>query len=115
MLESLPFPKNLKDVPRFAGEYQENRDSQGFLRADCSLQTHMIALAESFELLTSSNHPNRPRHTLSAALQKMSQKDGGPLETELFKLFVSEDVFQRFAERYLPAHLVDAVDKESLS
>ncbi|MEC7987589.1 MAG: HD domain-containing phosphohydrolase [Myxococcota bacterium] len=114
MLESLPFPKNLQGVPQFASEYHENRTAEGALQEGSSIQARIIAIAESFESLTASTHPNRPKHRLSAALLKMAQQKGQQLDADLFDLFVKEEVFQEYAKRYLPTHLVDEVPKDVL-
>ncbi|MGH8335991.1 MAG: HD-GYP domain-containing protein, partial [Gammaproteobacteria bacterium] len=61
MLESLPFPKNLRRVPEYAGGHHEKMDGTGFPRGlkreQMSWPARMMAIADIFEALTSSERP----------------------------------------------------------
>ena len=61
MLESLPFPKNLQNVPEYAGGHHEKMDGSGYPRGlrrdEMSVQARIMAIADIFEALTASDRP----------------------------------------------------------
>jgi HD-GYP domain-containing protein (c-di-GMP phosphodiesterase class II) len=114
MLEALPFPDHLKNVPEIAGAHHERLDGKGYPRGlkaeDLSLQARMLALADIFEALTASDRPYRTPVPLSKALTivgSMSQE--GHLDPELFRLFVNHKLYLDYANRYLLPQQIDDV------
>ena len=61
MLEQLPYPKNLKNIPEFAGGHHEKMDGTGYpkgLKADqMSPQAKIMAIADIYEALTAADRP----------------------------------------------------------
>ena len=61
MLEKLPYPKQLKNVPEFAGGHHEKLDGTGYPKGlkdeDMSVQAKMMAIADIFEALTAEDRP----------------------------------------------------------
>ena len=61
MLEKLPFPEHLRNVPEFAGGHHERMDGRGYprgLRGDqMSVPARMMAIADVFEALTACDRP----------------------------------------------------------
>ena len=61
MLEQLPFPKNLKRVPEYAGGHHEKMDGTGYPRGlkrdEMSVPARMVAIADIFEALTAADRP----------------------------------------------------------
>jgi hypothetical protein len=56
MLEALPWPKHLKNVPEYAGGHHERMDGKGYpkglKRDEMSVQARMMGIADIFEALT---------------------------------------------------------------
>ncbi|MGR5360629.1 HD domain-containing phosphohydrolase [Vibrio mediterranei] len=117
MLESLPFPKGMRNVPAIAGGHHEKVDGTGYpmgLKADeMPLTARVMALADVFEALTSADRPYKEPKTLSESIKIMSfmVKDQH-LDAELFKLFLTSGVYQTFAMKFLNPEQIDEVDIE---
>ncbi|MFH0263238.1 HD domain-containing phosphohydrolase [Vibrio barjaei] len=117
MLESLPFPKGMRNVPAIAGGHHEKVDGTGYpmgLKADAMpLTARVMALADVFEALTSADRPYKEPKTLSESIKIMSfmVKDQH-LDAELFKLFLTSGVYQTFAMEFLNPEQIDEVDIE---
>ena len=117
MLHELPFPKHLRDVPEIAGGHNERMDGKGYPKglagAQMSLPARVMAVADVFEALTADDRPYKPGKRLSEALsimQRMARE--GHLDPELFELFLRSGVCRAYAERFMPADLVDVTDVE---
>ena len=115
MLESLPFPPHLKNVPEFAGGHHERMDGKGYprglTREQMSPQARMMAIADIFEALTASDRPYKERKTISASLKIMGfMKKEGHIDPDLFDLFLRDGVYMQYAEQYLHPDQVDEVD-----
>ena len=115
MLESLPFPKNLKRVPEYAGGHHEKMDGTGFPRGlkreQMSWPARMMAIADIFEALTASERPYKAPMKISQALgilQKMQQQNH--IDPDLFRLFVSSRVWEKYARIYLRPDQLDITD-----
>lgn len=115
MLESLPFPKNLKRVPEYAGGHHEKMDGTGFPRGlrreQMSWPARMMAIADIFEALTSSDRPYKPPMKISQSLsilQRMRQQNH--IDPDLFDLFLSSRVWEKYARIYLRPEQLDITD-----
>lgn len=112
MLEQVPWPKHLKNVPEYASTGHERMDGSGFpkglTRHQMSLQARMLALADVFEALTSADRPYRPRMKLSKALEIMVRfSKNGHIDPDLFDVFMHKGVYRHFAEKYLSPEQID--------
>jgi HD-GYP domain-containing protein (c-di-GMP phosphodiesterase class II) len=119
MLEALPFPRNLQRVPEIAGGHHEKMDGSGYPRgiwaSDLSLPARMMAIADVFEALTAQDRPYKSAKTLSETMRIMSfMKRDNHLDPQLFDLFVTSGIYRTYADKYLPAELVDPVDEAAL-
>ncbi|MDP2245761.1 HD domain-containing phosphohydrolase [Pseudomonas sp.] len=115
MLESLPFPKNLKRVPEYAGGHHEKMDGTGFPRGlkreQMSWPARMMAIADIFEALTSSDRPYKAPMKISQALsilQRMRQQSH--IDPDLYALFLSSRVWEKYARIYLRPEQLDISD-----
>ena len=118
MLRGLPFPEYLKDVPDIAGNHHEHLDGTGYPRgleaAAMIPQARMMAIADIFEALTASDRPYKLGKPLSEAVTLLAgYVRMGHLDRDLFELFLREGVHLRFAQRFLDARQIDAVDIEA--
>jgi len=115
MLEKLPYPRHLRDVPMIAGAHHETMDGKGYpkrLTADeMPLTARMMAIADIFEALTASDRPYKKAKPLSEAIRIMGfmSKDSH-IDPDLFRLFLSSGVYLDYAREYLDPEQVDAVD-----
>ena len=115
MLEKLPYPKKLRHVPEYAGGHHEKLDGSGYpnhLTADqLSPQARMMALADIFEALTARDRPYKKGKTLSEAMKIMSfmAKDKH-IDPELFKIFVKEKIYLKYAQEFMDPSQIDDVD-----
>jgi hypothetical protein len=112
MLESLPFPKNLKRVPEYAGGHHEKMDGTGFpkglKREQMSWPARMMAIADIFEALTASERPYKPAMKISQALGILQRmRDQNHIDSDLYQLFLQERVWETYAKRYLKAEQLD--------
>lgn len=115
MLESLPFPDELKRVPRYASTHHETMKGTGYPRKlsgdQLSIPERIMVLADIFEALTAADRPYKKAKPVSVALDilyKMVQNDH--VDVEVFELFLKSGVYLRYAERFLPAKQIDEVD-----
>lgn len=119
MLEALPFPRQLRRVPEYAGGHHERMDGNGYPRGlfagDMSIPARVLAIADVFEALTATDRPYKPGKKLSEAMQIMgAMKRDNHLDPDLLDHFVRSGVYRRYAERYLGAELIDDVDEAAL-
>ena len=116
MLEKLPYPKNLKNVPEFAGGHHETLDGKGYPKGltgdQMSVQAKMMAIADIYEALTASDRPYKDGKKLSHAMRILGfMKNDYHIDEELFEIFVKEGVYKKYAEKFLPESQIDEVDE----
>ncbi len=107
MLERMPFPKQLRRVPEYAGAHHERMDGKGYpngLKGDeMSIPARMMAVADVFEALTSNDRPYKTPKTLAETreiMQKMS--DNGGIDPNLFDLmWNNSELVERYSNKYL--------------
>ena len=115
MLSQLPFPKHLKNIPRFAAAHHEKINGTGYpfrlKGGDIALQARILAIADIFEALTAFDRPYRKGKTLSEALKIMSfmVKDEH-IDQDLFDLFIKESIYLDYAQKELSPQQIDKVD-----
>ena len=112
MLETLPWPRHLKNVPEYASGHHERMDGKGYprglTREQMSVQARMMGIADIFEALTAADRPYKRGMTLSQALGIMGKmRDGGHIDPDLFDVFVREGVYLRYAREFLDPGQVD--------
>ena len=115
MLEALPWPKHLKNVPEYAGGHHERMDGKGYpkglTREQMSIQARTMGIADIFEALTAKDRPYKKGKTLSESLEILGKfKLNGHIDPDLFDVFVREKLFLKYAEQFLDAEQVDEVD-----
>ena len=119
MLEQLPWPKHLKNVPEYAGGHHERMDGKGYpkgLRRDqMSVQARVMGIADIFEALTAKDRPYKKGKTLSESLEILGKmRLGGHVDPDLFDVFVRKKVYQRYAELFLDKEQIDEVDESKI-
>ena len=119
MLEKLPYPKNLKHVPEFAGGHHEKLDGTGYPKGlkdeEMSVQAKMMAIADIYEALTAADRPYKDGKKLSQAMRIMGfMKKDYEIDEDLFEIFVKEGVYKKYAEKYLGEDQLDEVDESAV-
>ncbi|WP_417597815.1 HD domain-containing phosphohydrolase [Oceanospirillum sp.] len=119
MLEQLPFPKHLKNVPEYAGGHHERMDGKGYpkglTRNEMSIPARIMAVADVFEALTSSDRPYKKAMPLSQTLNIMGRMvEDNHLDPDIFRLFVESEVYLKYAEKFLKADQIDEIDATKL-
>lgn len=115
MLEALPFPKHLANVPEYAGGHHEKMDGTGYpkglTRDEMSVQARLMAIADIFEALTASDRPYKPAKTISECLFIMGKmKLGNHIDPDLFDVFMDKKVYLEFAHKFLDESQIDDID-----
>jgi HD-GYP domain-containing protein (c-di-GMP phosphodiesterase class II) len=115
MLESLPWPKHLKNVPEYAGGHHERMDGKGYPRgltlSQMSVQARVMGIADIFEALTAKDRPYKQGKTLTEALTILGKfKLNGHIDPDLFDIFVRDKVYLRYAQQFLDPEQIDEVD-----
>jgi HD-GYP domain-containing protein (c-di-GMP phosphodiesterase class II) len=120
MLEALPWPRHLKNVPEYAGGHHERMDGKGYPKGltgeQMSVQARMMAVADIFEALTAKDRPYKKGNTINEALAIMDKfKLGGHIDPDLFDIFVLEKVYLTYAQQFLEPEKIDEVDISKIS
>jgi HD-GYP domain-containing protein (c-di-GMP phosphodiesterase class II) len=119
MLESLPWPKHLSNVPEYAGGHHERMDGKGYpkglRREEMSLQARMMAIADIFEALTAKDRPYKVGKTLSESLHILGGfKQRDHIDPDLFDIFVRSKVYLEYARRFMDPAQIDDVDESKI-
>jgi HD-GYP domain-containing protein (c-di-GMP phosphodiesterase class II) len=117
MLERLPFPEHLKNVPLYAGAHHETLRGTGYPRRlkgdEIPIPARILAIADVFEALTASDRPYKRSKKLSEAIKILyfMVKDGD-LDKDLFLVFLESGIYLEYAKRHLKQDQIDKVDVE---
>jgi HD-GYP domain-containing protein (c-di-GMP phosphodiesterase class II) len=119
MLEALPWPKHLRNVPEYAGGHHERMDGKGYPRGlsreQMSVQARVMGIADIFEALTAKDRPYKRGKTLSDSLKILGNfKLNGHIDPDLFDVFVRKKVYLRYAEQFLDPEQIDEVDESRI-
>ncbi len=119
MLEALPWPRHLTNVPEYAGGHHERMDGKGYpkglTREQMSVQARVMGIADIFEALTAKDRPYKKGKTLSESLEILGKfKLNGHIDPDLFDVFVRKKVYRRYAEMFLDKEQIDEVDESKI-
>ncbi len=119
MLEALPWPRHLKNVPEYAGGHHERMDGKGYpkglTRGQMSVQARVMGIADIFEALTAKDRPYKKGKTLSESLEILGKfRQNGHIDPDLFDVFVRKKVYRRYAELFLDKEQIDEVDESKI-
>ncbi len=119
MLESLPWPKHLANVPEYAGGHHERMDGKGYprglTREQMSVQARVMGIADIFEALTARDRPYKLGKTLSESLRILGEfKLNGHIDPDLFDIFVRTRIYLKYAELFLDPAQIDEVDESKI-
>jgi HD-GYP domain-containing protein (c-di-GMP phosphodiesterase class II) len=119
MLEALPWPKHLRNVPEYAGGHHERMDGKGYPRGltgdKMSTQARMMAIADIFEALTAADRPYKPGKMLTESLNILGKfATGGHIDPVLFDTFIRRKVYMQYAKRFMNPGQIDTVDESAI-
>lgn len=119
MLQQLPYPRNLRRVPEYAGGHHERMDGKGYpkglTREQMSLPARMMGIADIFEALSAKDRPYKKGKTLTECLQILGKMSlDNHIDPDLFDLFVSAKVYMQYANEYLDPDQIDEVDEQKI-
>ena len=117
MLQRLPYPEHLKNVPNIAGGHHERMDGKGYPRGlheeELSVQARVMAIADVFEALTSNDRPYKQAKTIDESISIMTRMaTSGHIDPKLYLLFLEQDVYQKYADMFLEKFQHSDIDKE---
>ena len=121
MLESLPFPPELQNVPRYATTHHETLDGAGYPRRlngeQLGIAERILAIADIFEALTAADRPYKEPKTVSEALAILNRMaTDRHIDRDCLELFVRQKVYLEYARSFLRPEQIDEVDvKEYMS
>jgi HD-GYP domain-containing protein (c-di-GMP phosphodiesterase class II) len=121
MLNKLPFPKKLKNVPLIAASHHktvrtdENGKHGGYgaqeiMSIPMSIKDKLLAIADVFEALTASDRPYKKANSLNQSMRILSfmAKDDD-LDRDLVKFFVKKDIHTQYANKHLDESQMDEI------
>lgn len=119
MLEALPWPKHLKNVPEYAGGHHERMDGKGYPRGltgdQMSVQARLMAIADIFEALTAKDRPYKKGKMLSESLRILGQFSlNGHIDPALFDIFIRSKIYLEFARRNMDDKQIDVIDESKI-
>ncbi len=119
MLEALPWPNHLKNVPEYAGGHHERMDGRGYpkglMREQMSVQARVMGIADIFEALTAQDRPYKEGKTLTESLTILGKfKENGHIDPDLFDVFIREKVYLAYAKQFLRPEQIDEVDERKI-
>jgi HD-GYP domain-containing protein (c-di-GMP phosphodiesterase class II)/HAMP domain-containing protein len=114
MLHTLPFPKEIRRVPDWAGNHHEKLDGSGYPRSltadQLSIPERIMAVADIFEALTAADRPYKTPKKLSSCLKIMSfMRNDGHICPDLFELLVTSGLYLEYARKYMQDEQIDDV------
>ena len=112
MLQSLPWPQHLQNVPEYAGGHHERMDGTGYPRGlkreQMSWQARIMGIADIFEALTAHDRPYKTGMPLSQALGILQGfKERGHIDPDLYEVFVRQQVYRQYAQVFLAPEQID--------
>ena len=112
ILNELPFPAKLANVPEFASSHHEKLDGSGYPRGlsekELSLQSRIMAIADVFEALTSKDRPYKEPMILSKAVEIMEfLKQDKHIDGDIYDLFLESRLLYEYAKKQMAPEQID--------
>ena len=119
LLDKLPYPDHLKQVPFYAGCHHEKLNGEGYPNGysgdQLPLQARIIAIADVFEGLTAPDRPYKEPYKLSKALNILKfMVNDGEIDSDLFHLLITKKLYLKYANEHLNSSQIDSIDEEKL-
>jgi len=116
LLNKLPYPDHLKQVPFYAGCHHEKINGKGYPNGysgdKLPLQARIIAIADVFEGLTAPDRPYKKGYKLSKALTILKYMvDDGEIDKDLFDLFITKKLYLKYANEMVDPNQIDSINE----
>jgi HD-GYP domain-containing protein (c-di-GMP phosphodiesterase class II) len=107
ILNKIPFPNYLSDVPYLAGTHHEKLDGSGYPKGlsanDLSLASRIIAVADYFEALVALDRPYKRPMTIEDAKKIMvKETENNKLDPDIVRLLFEEKLYVCLQEQAQP-------------
>ncbi|KJY83887.1 metal-dependent phosphohydrolase [Vibrio galatheae] len=118
MLKRLPYPDHLKNVPEIAGGHHERIDGRGYPKGlheeQLSIPARVMAIADVFEALTSSDRPYKKAKTLAESIDIMTNMaTTGHIDPKLYLIFLEQSIDQEYASQFLDESQKTGFDRQT--
>ncbi|NRA84015.1 MAG: transporter substrate-binding domain-containing protein [Gammaproteobacteria bacterium] len=115
MLEALPLPPELANVPRYASTHHETMKGTGYPRKlsaeQLSIPERIMVVSDIFEALTAADRPYKAAKRVSTVIEILYQMAVDQhIDMDIFKLLLSSGIYLEYAKKYLPQEQIDKVD-----
>ena len=112
ILNKLPWPKKLSNIPSIAGAHHEKLDGSGYPlhldRENINTQARVLAIADIFEALCAVDRPYKKPMTLSETVTVLRQMSKNQLiDKDIVKLFIESGGHIEYAKRHLSPDQID--------
>ncbi len=115
ILDTLPWPKRMTDVPGIAGAHHEKLDGTGYpngLKGDeISMQARIMAVADVFEALSAKDRPYKKPMPLSQAKKILGfMVQDKHLDKDIVELFIESGLYLQYAKENLDPSQIDITE-----
>ncbi len=119
LLDKLPYPEHLEQVPFYAGCHHEKLNGEGYPNGysgdQLPLQARIIAIADVFEGLTAPDRPYKEPYKLSKALNILKfMVNDGEIDPDLFRLLITKKLYLKYANEHLNPNQIDSINEQEL-
>jgi len=115
MLSELSFPPKYKNVALYASSHHEKLNGTGhpfgYKAEQLPPQSRILAIADIFEAVTSTDRPYKKPNKLSEALKILAScARDGEIDWEILDFFIDSGLYKEFAELCMSSEQIDKVD-----
>ncbi len=115
ILDSLPFPPELANVPKYASTHHETLKGTGYPRGlsaeHLTIEERILVLSDIYEALTAGDRPYKKAKPLSVALKIMRNMVlDHHIDKEVFNLFLNSGIYLNYAKQYINKEQLDEVN-----
>ncbi len=117
MLNSIKFPKKYKRVPEIAGNHHEKINGKGYpnqLKGDeISFEARILAIADIFEAVTSSDRSYKKTNTLSTSMKILwHMANDNDIDRDICKFFYESGLYLEYANQFMLPEYIDKVEMD---
>ncbi|MFO7659653.1 MAG: HD domain-containing phosphohydrolase [Candidatus Cloacimonadaceae bacterium] len=119
MLSELSFPTKYKNVALYAASHHEKLNGTGHpfgYKADqLPPQSRILAIADIFEAVTSSDRPYKKPNNLSESLEILANcAKNGEIDRDILDFIIDSGLYVEFAELFMSSKQIDRVDTNAI-
>ncbi len=112
MLDQLPWPENLANIPLIAGAHHERLDGSGYPRhinkTELNIQARILAIADIFEALSATDRPYKKTLGLNEVIGILKQMSNNELiDKEIVNVFFESGAHLEYAKKHFSASQID--------